>query len=93
MSRSFSDDVKQTVGTLWSVPGNRSVTKFVGPDIVVRATYRFKPQAVRGRLLRKHEMIVMLTRPNARERALIKNAKKRGRVLEMLVRPWPKKRK
>lgn len=90
---SFANDVKKTISTLWGVAGNRSVTNFIAPDVVVRATYRFKPRALRGRLLRNHEIVLSVCRPNYRERALFKSAKRRGRKLEMLVLPWPKKRK
>ena len=72
--------------------GIRSVTLYVDPKFVVRATWRRKPSNRHTR----EEMVLTYGEPNYLEAAFVKLLKKADEpfpVRKIQQRPWPKKRK
>jgi hypothetical protein len=72
--------------------GARRATKFIAPDLVVKACARFRPRK-RSRIT---DMVVTVGKPNFRERAFIADCKKAGEpfpIARMRYDVWPAKRK
>lgn len=72
--------------------GVKSVTRYVSPKLVVRATWRHKPKASRTR----EEAVVTFGTPNYLETAFAKAAVKAGEpfpIKKLQLRAWPKPRK
>ena len=79
------------VQTLVGSDAARSVTKYISPKLVVRATWRHKPS-------RKHtreEMVLTYGAPNYLETAFVKMAVKAGEpfpIKKVQLKLWPKKK-
>jgi hypothetical protein len=69
----------------------KSAVRYLGPKLVVRATWHNKPSKRNSR----EEMIVTFGEPNYSERLFVKACQKAGEpfpVNRVQFKPWPKKR-
>lgn len=79
------DAIGDTVGRV--VLGYRKATRFLAPDLVVKAAGRHKPR----KASRQMEVVVTIGKPNYAERAFIRQAKKAGEpfpVKRVQVKEW-----
>lgn len=80
-----------TIQTLIANEIARSVTKYITPKLVVRATWRHKP----SRRHTREEMVVTYGAPNYLEAEFVRQAVKAGEpfpVKKAQIRLWPKKK-
>lgn len=78
--------VQQTASAILDGDARRA-TKYIAPNLVVKATRRHRP----NRRARTVEMVVTVGRPNYAEREFIKQAAKAGEpfpIKRMLLKPW-----
>lgn len=92
MNRTIDPKIFATVcGALISSDA-KTATKYLLPNMVVRATWRHKPKSKNTR----EEMVVTYGNPNYLECYFVKACKKSGEVFpvkKIQFRPWPKKAK
>lgn len=83
--------VSQVVHALIS-SGARTATKYVAPDMMIRATRRHRPK----RRKKAIEIVLTIGRPNHEARKFIARASKAGEtfpVRKVQIKHWPAKRR
>ena len=90
MNRTIDPRIFATVGGALIGSDAKTATKYLAPNMVVRATWRHKPHSKNLR----EEMVVTYGNPNYREHDFVRACKKAGEpfpIKKIQFRQWPKK--